>query len=115
MSEQQVFVEGTLRHGIVFDNVRHKKFTIRPEYVYDSLDAIKDPRASDNEVAFALAVIARQLIKLGEIPRENINADLLSRLTAADLRILRTAREEAERKLDTFCANDPARQDTGDA
>lgn len=91
-------VSGDLAAGIEFDGKVHKAFVLRPAIVRDSIEASKEADGK-GEIVLMLALLARQIESLGEIPKEKITVELLSGLYDADLGVLQKARESAEKKI----------------
>lgn len=94
--------KGELDVGIDFCGKTHTAFEIRPPVVRDTLDALADPKVKDNELYSHLFVLSRMIVKLGDIPKDQITTDLLANLTEHDLMTLVTAKEALEQKLSSF-------------
>lgn len=101
--------KGTLSIGIEFEGKAHKEFELRPQLVSDSVDAIEESvRAQRNDSYLGLCVLAKQLVKLGDIPKEKITPELLMPMYEVDLKVLMTASKRLESKLLSFRGEDSA-------
>lgn len=67
----------TLPVGINFAGKIHKDVELQPAKVRFTVDAYEDVRAVSNDVYFGLVVIAKRIVKLGDIPQESITPELL--------------------------------------
>ncbi len=107
--ETTITVKDQLLDGVAFDDALHVEFEIRPATVEDQLCAIEDVAAEStdqdvdsgvHEARIRLAMLVRQILSLGTIPRENISyAWLRNRLSPDDFDILYKKSEEARKKL----------------
>lgn len=89
---------GTLPVGLEYAGKTHKEFKLRPAKVRDTIDATAEA-GTDNNLKFMLAILARQLVSLGDIPKANITSELLTDLYDVDLAELHEAQETLEKKL----------------
>ncbi|WP_434147937.1 hypothetical protein ACR2R6_02210 [Methylocaldum gracile subsp. desertum] len=89
---------GELYGGLEWGGKVHKAFTLRPIKVIDTVTATEKCGEKRN-LDFELELLACQIVTLGEIPKEAINAELLKQLYDADLGRLQEAREAVEKKL----------------
>lgn len=89
---------GTLPVGLDFAGKTHKDFKLRPAKVRDTIEATGEVGA-DNNLKFMLAILSRQLVSLGDIPKANITSELLAELYDVDLAELHEAQETLEKKL----------------
>lgn len=89
---------GSLLFGVWFSGKNHKSFEIRMAKVSDSIDAEKSTSGKSG-VEFMVAVLARQLVALGDIPKESITVELLRDMYDDDLTILQNAKESLKKKL----------------
>lgn len=120
----------TLPIGIEFDGKIHRDLEIRPRLVADMIDALENERSQRNNRYYALAMIACQIQKLGDIPKEAITTDFLLRMYEQDFVVLTEAAEMAQKRVEGFCPDganagqtnvageapqDPAQGDTGNA
>ncbi len=90
--------EGKLKIGLEFEGKNHVDFSIRAPKVKDSLEAI-DEVGESSGLKFMLATYARQILVLGDIPKEKITTELLLELYDIDLAIIQKVSEEYEKKL----------------
>ena len=59
-------VKGTLKHGLKVGDVRHCDFELRDSTTADMFDA-EDDAPAHKRLAFRGALLARQIVKLGEM------------------------------------------------
>lgn len=94
--------KGTLPVGIEYGGQLHKEFEVRPQLVRDSIDASEHPRAKKNESFYGLFLVSRQLVRLGDIPKDKVTPELLLDMQAVDLREITDATRRLEKSLLTF-------------
>lgn len=94
--------EGTLPVGVEFKEKVHRDFEIRPQKVSDTVEAMEDPRALKNDGYFGVAVLVKQIVKLGDIPKEEITPSLVMGMWDVDLKALHEAQGRASQKLASF-------------
>lgn len=90
--------EGKLNVGIDYAGSTHVEFTIRAPKVKDTIESMAAVGKSDS-LKFMLEMYSRQLISLGDIPKEHITPELLSDLYDVDLAVIQEASQELEKKL----------------
>lgn len=93
-----ITVSGTLPVGLDFAGKTHKDFELRPAKVKDTIETMESV-GKDENLKFMLAIIAKQLVRLGDIPKENITGALLIDLFDVDLAELHEKQAELEKKL----------------
>ncbi len=73
--------KGTLPFGVEFEGQIHREFELRPQYVRDTVDIFESPditaRAARNSQYFAACLFAGRLVRLGDIPKEEITVDMV--------------------------------------
>jgi hypothetical protein len=89
---------GTLPVGLEYAGKIHKDFKLRPAKVRDTIESTAEVGA-DNNLKFMLAILARQLVSLGDIPKTHITSELLADLYDVDLAEIHESQEELEKKL----------------
>ena len=89
---------GRLPVGLVVDGVRHQDFELRPPTVGDNVSAALAV-GTDNALELATAVYARQMTRLGSLPAEKIDAQLLLQLNPMDWNAIEVADGELRKKL----------------
>jgi hypothetical protein len=94
--------EGTLPVGVEFEGVTHRAFVLRPEKVRDSIEAMEDEKAKTNNTYLYIATFARQIEKLGDIPKESITPELLMDMTEVDFEEMERAKKALELRLKSF-------------
>lgn len=87
----------TLPIGIFYQGQLHRDFTIRMSTVGDEIAVVEDGIPDSGTL---VGVMARCLTTLGSIPAEEITYQLLcDALVSEDYQALRTAQQEAKKKL----------------
>ncbi len=87
-----------LIYGIEHGGTLHRDFTLRVPTIGDNIDAVTDA-AGGNDLAVNVALLARCLVMLGEIPREVITFEWLrSNLVDDDYDVLWAALAEVKKK-----------------
>jgi hypothetical protein len=94
--------KGTLLLGIEHEGKVHKEFELRPKFVSDSIDAIEDERAQRNESYLGLCILSKQIVRLGDIPKEKITPELLMSMYEVDMGTLTEASRRLENKQLSF-------------
>lgn len=89
--------KGTLVTGAVVVGVPHREFELRLPTVRDNIDAV-DEVGSTNGVALNVAILSRQIVRLGTLRPEQIDFDLVANLHPADFNLLEAAATELEKK-----------------
>lgn len=75
--------KGILPIGVEIAGILHREFEIREQLVLDALDLFESAdqgavaRAEENKYYYSVAITARRIIKLGEIPKEAITLELV--------------------------------------
>lgn len=90
--------KGKLKVGLEFAGKTHVEFSIRAPKVKDTLEAI-DEVGESSGLKYLLATRARQILSLGDIPKDNITTELLGELYDVDLAVLQDSSEVLEKKL----------------
>lgn len=98
--------KGILPIGVEYKGKTHRDFELRPQKVKDSVDVMEDPRAQKNDGYFGVAVLARQIEKLGDVPKEEITPALLLEMWDDDLKALHEAKGRVSQKLASFRGED---------
>jgi len=113
--------KGTLPVGVEFEGKVHQDFELRSQFVRDTVDIFDDPVAGDraerNNQFFAASLFAGRLVKLGEIPKEQITVDMVLDLEQEDYMEIVQAGKRLEERMATFRGKTPAvaPEGTGDA
>ena len=107
--------KGTLTIGIEHDGKVHKDFILKPQLVRDSIEIMEDERAQKNESYFGICLLAKQIIKLGNIPEDQITPDLIMNLTEVDFKTMMEVKGALETRLNSFRGKteEPSQTDTG--
>lgn len=64
---------------------------------------LEKEQGKDSDIYTALFLLSRELVKLGDIPKEAITPELLKGLISADFNVLMEARSRLSNSLATFC------------
>jgi phage FluMu protein gp41 len=94
--------KGMLPTGIEHGGAIHRAFEMRPRKVRDSIEAMEDPRARDNDSYMGLAILSGQMLSLGDIPKDQITTELLMELYETDLAELYAAAGRLEKRQQSF-------------
>ena len=89
---------GRLPVGIIVDGVRHQDFELRAPTVGDNVGAALE-FGTDSSLELATAVYARQMTRLGTLPVDKINAQLLLQINPMDWNEIEAADGELRKKL----------------
>ncbi|MDA8170322.1 MAG: hypothetical protein M0Z48_00635 [Nitrospiraceae bacterium] len=100
--------KGTLPVGVEYEGKPQRDFELRPQLVQDSVDAVEEERAQRNESYLGVCVLAKQLTKLGDIPKEKITPTLLMGMYEADLGVISAAARRLQQRLARFSGADEA-------
>jgi len=98
-------VHDKLGIGVFYKGEWQREFTIEAEYVRNQVEAFNDPMAHKSDYHAGIARLAKQIKKLGTIPRGEICVELLLDLHADDLEILQKVQKEVEEKIRFFREN----------
>lgn len=97
---------GSLPVGILFDGKLHQDVELGLATVGDEIAVIED---GVSDAGVPIAVLARTLTKVGEIPAQNISYELLcDNLVSEDYAYLRTLRDEVKKKLKSMNSASPS-------
>lgn len=111
--DSTITVKGQLLDGVLFDDLVHVEFEIRPPSVEDQLLAIEDVAASApggeeddaptdkgvHEARIRLAMVIRQIVSLGTLTGEQLSYGWLRHhLSPDDFDVLYRMSEEARKK-----------------
>jgi len=100
--EENYVEKGTLKTGVFYEGAWHRDFEIEARRAIHQVDAMPDPLAGKSEYHLGLAILACQITRLGEIPREAIDATLLGELFEDDLEIIQKSRNQVEERIKFF-------------
>lgn len=93
---------GELPIGVEVDGVLHRDFTLRPRLVRDSVEVMEDALARDNDAYRGVALIAKQIERLGDLPRDRVTPDLLMSMFDIDMAKIMERAALLEGRLLTF-------------
>lgn len=93
---------GTLPVGIEHKGARQREFTLKPLTVGDLISAADDRRSRGNEYYMSVVLLARQITRLGDIPKEEITPELLVRMDISDLAALNEASIRLRQRREHF-------------
>jgi len=92
----------TLPIGIEHEGKVHRELEIEPRRVAHMLDALEEEKARENIRYREICMYACQIVKLGDIPREEITGELLLTMFPKDFDVLTEAAETAQQRAETF-------------
>lgn len=95
-------ITGTLPIGVEVDGVVHRTFSLRAATVADNIEVTEEMDANGEAptpLRLGTAMMARQLVTLGTLKREQITTDLVRGMHTADWNHLDKLSEEQEKKL----------------
>ena len=94
-----ITIDGKLTYGLERDGVYHKDFTMRVPTLEDVEIALEESGPDASSARIARCKWSLCLTRLGSIPPEEINADLLAGLPAYDFIDLEAAENDLIKKL----------------
>jgi hypothetical protein len=94
--------DGKLKVGVEVDGKVHIDFTLRPRLVRDSIEAQEVERAQTNPAYDGLVLTCKEIIKLGDLTKEQITPDLLMEMHDIDMQEILGAAEKLRARLATF-------------
>ena len=94
-----ITIDGKLTYGLELNGVFHKDFTMRVPTLEDVEVALEDAGPDASSARVARCKWGQCLTRLGSIPPEKINADLLAALPAYDFADLEAAEGDLIKKL----------------
>ena len=92
----------TLPIGIEHNGQVHRELEIGARRVAHMVDALEEERAQENSRYREVCMYACQIVKLGDIPKEDINGELLLSMFPKDFEVLTEAAETAQRRAEGF-------------
>jgi hypothetical protein len=103
----QTEVEFTLPKGYLdMHGVLHRRGVMRLATAADEILPLRDPRVQQNPAYLAIIVLARVIVKLGDLP--SIDTKTIEGLFAADLDYLQRTYERINSSGDAAAAAEPA-------
>ncbi|KUG24575.1 hypothetical protein ASZ90_005605 [hydrocarbon metagenome] len=102
-----------LPDGIEYEGKIHREVELRPQKVGDSINALEDERAQTNEAYLGLAVLARQIISLGSIPKDKITAELLMDLSEDDMVVINQGLARLRNRVKSFREKNKGSEEVG--
>jgi hypothetical protein len=94
---QALTISGELPGGVEVDGKTHRAFVLRLPTVRDNVEAI-DAVGATNAMALSTAILARQIVSLGDLKPEQIDYDLLADMHPEDFNVLDAKAQELEKK-----------------
>lgn len=104
----------TLIIGLEYDGRMHRALEVGPRLVKHLVAASADPAFAENKDTFEICCLARQIVRLGDIPKDAITGALLMEMHADDFDMLTEAAEKVRQRTRSFRRGDDADQ-KGDA
>lgn len=94
-----------LNFGIIFAGKRHQIITIKELTLGDLLEVDEQYQDAD-VVKKAAAIIAKSIVKFGDIPIDKIDCDLVLKLCESEFEIVQERRELLKKNSQNFCMID---------
>lgn len=99
-------VTGKLPNGIEFNGQVHSDFELREQMVADTVEILESAehghRANTGDYYFNVCVMAKRLVRLGEIPTDAITPDFVMGMTQEDFNELSLASKRLSEKRRNF-------------
>lgn len=92
-------VSGKLPIGFAYGGKLYQEFTLRPALLKDNIEAIEECGPDASNLRLGVAVLVRQIVKLGDIPKTAITTSLVMQMHEEDYDALDRASEALTRKL----------------
>lgn len=92
----------TLKIGVEYNGQIHRELEVRPRLVKDLVSAGSSPLVEQNKNTYELCCLAAQIVRLGDIPAEEITGELLLEMHADDFDVLAEAAEKARQRAASF-------------
>jgi len=109
--------KGTLPIGVGFEGKVHQDFELRSQLVSDMVDVFDNEknaeRAQKNAQFFSACLLAGRLIKLGDIPKDQITVDLLLGMDFSDYSLIVETGKRLEDRASTFRQETAGQPETG--
>ncbi len=99
-----ISIDGKLTYGLERNGVYHKEFTMRVPTLEETEIALEEAGADASAARIARCKWGQCLTRLGSIPPEEINAELLAALPAYDFTALNAAEDDLIKKLASISA-----------
>lgn len=93
---------GTLPFGLEVDGDTHRDFELRPRLVRDSVDVLDNEYAKRNPAYEGVALICKQIVRLGMLPGDKVTPMKLLELNEIDMAVLLEAADRLRARLATF-------------
>jgi hypothetical protein len=95
---------GTLPIGVEYEGKVHREFEVRPRLVRDSIEisAEQSELGSKNSAHLGACILAKQIIRIGDIPKEAITAELVLDMYEDDGVAVQEAKDRVEARLKSF-------------
>ena len=105
---------GTLPIGVEYEGKMHCKFQVRPMLARDTISLMVGQPEKVQDKAYLLAAgIAKQIVRLGDIPADKITAEMVMEMYGEDYIALSEAIGRLRERLRSFRDVNEAPQDAG--
>ncbi len=95
--------KGSLPVGVEHGGKVHRDFELRPEKLRDSMEAMaENPEKAKDRAYLTVAVLAKQTVRLGDIPREKITPEMILDMYADDAVAITDAGRRLREKMRSF-------------
>lgn len=100
-------ITGTLRYGVEFDGKVHRAFELRLPTIGDNIAAIEEV-GHESSLKLSVALLARTVVKLGDIPAEAVDYALLTEhMVDDDYDVLAEKRDALKKKRMSWSGSSP--------
>ena len=93
---------GTLAVGISYEGKVHKSFVLRATTGRDTAEAFGEGLSQSNDVFFSLALLAKRIEAIGDIPKEAITLDMVLDAAQIDIDQMNMGARRLDQRLQMF-------------
>ena len=97
---------GTLPIGVEYEGRTHREYEIREQLVGDMIDVFDDEglasRAAKNNFFLGICILAKMIICIGDIPKDQITPALLMSMLQDDMNELKQAEVRLDERRKSF-------------
>ncbi|WMD23102.1 hypothetical protein RAS12_12210 [Achromobacter seleniivolatilans] len=96
--QRVVLVTGSFTYGVPYGDRRHYDFVMHLPTMGDNIDAL-EAYPDGSPARIDLAMFASCMVRLGDIPSDDISFELLTEMDPTDVDVIYAAMSEAKKKL----------------
>lgn len=93
-----ITLNGNLIVGLERDGIQHRDFELRAATIEDVISAIEKAGPGVSHLKLRVFKAAEQMVRLGNLPKEEITGELLLSLPEDDVEPIYTAQDDLEKK-----------------